>query len=205
MILTLENNENALQSATETLQSGGVCVLPTDTVYGIAASFDDADAIQKLFKLKKRDSHKSIAVLLADASQATLVAERISPAAERLMARFWPGGLTVLVQKRSDLPARLSANEKIGLRIPDHTFTRALIRRTGPLATTSANFSGMPPALEISDLPVELLSRIPLIIDGGRVKQGVSSTVVDCTVEPVLILREGGLKTADILSALAGE
>lgn len=203
MILTLENNEKALHSAVETLLSGGVCVLPTDTVYGIAASFRDAAAIRRLFELKKRDPHKSIAVLLGDVSQAALVAERISPAAERLTACFWPGGLTVLVEKRSQLPAGLSTNEKIGLRIPDQAFTRELIRRTGPLATTSANFSGMAPALEISDLPDELLSQIPLVIDGGRVKQGISSTVVDCTVEPVLILREGGLKTADILAALA--
>ncbi len=202
MILTLENNEKALQTAAETLLSGGVCVIPTDTVYGIAASFRDANAIHRLFELKKRDPHKSIAVLLGDVSQAPLVAERISSAAERLTTCFWPGGLTVLVEKRSDLPAGLSANEKIGLRIPDQPFARELIRRTGPLATTSANFSGMPPALEISDLPEELLSQIPLVIDGGRVKQGISSTVVDCTVDPVLILREGGLKTADILAAL---
>lgn len=201
-ILTNYSEGQTLQKAAEVLMSGGIVFIPTDTVYGIAAGYDNAAAIRQLFRIKERDAHKSIATLLADSDQVPLLAQSVPASAQILAEKFWPGGLTLLYPKKAGLPAELSDNDKIGLRIPDLTFTRALIRLTGPLATTSANFSGQPPALEISEIPPELLNQVPLAVDCGRVKQGKASTVVDCTVDPVTILREGALSSAEIFTEL---
>ena len=191
----------AIQLAADILQKGGVVLFPTDTVYGLAASAFNQQAIERLFQIKERDSSKSIAVLLGDTVQSKLLAESFPPAAQRLANRYWPGGITLIVSKLASLPPALSANEKIGIRIPDYPAIRELIRITGPLATTSANHSGDPPAKSILELPPEILESVDLVLDGGSVKIGISSTVVDCTETPVKILREGSIPASEIIAA----
>ncbi len=193
-----EEQGKALMAAIQVIRSGGVIAIPTDTVYGIAASAFDESAIARIFQIKKRDENKSIAVLLGDAGQAAEIAKSFPPKAIALASAYWPGGLTLLVGKKNGLPASLSGNEKIGLRIPDHPFARELIRCCGPLATSSANFSGQPPALCLADFSELLEDQLDLIIDDGPVSGSVASTVVDCTVNPVQILREGAISKAEI-------
>jgi len=199
-ISSQEQQRTALLSACQILLAGGIIALPTDTVYGIAASARNAAAIDRLFKVKEREISKSIAVLLGDVSQATIIAKNFSHKAEILAEKFWPGGLTIIVSKKTDLPPNISSNDKIGLRIPDHPFVRELIRKTGPLATTSANLSGQPAAKTVEEFRSILGDQLDLIIDGGTVTGGIASTVVDCTVDPVKILREGTISSEKIFA-----
>ncbi len=188
----------ALQTAAEVLKKGRIAAIPTDTVYGFAALVHDSAAIARLYEIKERSQMKSIAVLLADAEQAEQVAKNFPPKAQRLAAKYWPGALTVIVAKREGLPADLTSNDLIGLRIPDCEFARDLMRLTGPLATTSANLSGMPPAKNIAEF-AELHDRLDLVIDGGQVHGGVPSSVIRCDCEPASVLREGAIPAEELL------
>ena len=202
-IFTLSNDteiKNALEAAEKVLRAGGVAAIPTDTVYGFAALVHDETAIAKLYKIKERDQKKSIAVLLGDAEQAHLVAHEFPEKARRLAAKYWPGALTIIIRKKAGLPADLTSNDLVGLRIPDLEFTRELIRRTGPLAVTSANISGQPPAKSIDEFLDELGMQLDLIIDGGPSSGGVPSSVINCESEPAVILREGAIPGKDLLA-----
>ena len=183
----------------EVLRNGGIAAVPTDTVYGIAAMADNRDAIEKLYQIKERDQKKSIAVLLGDAEQAEQVAHEFPAKAQRLASAYWPGALTIIIRKKQGLPENLTSNDLIGLRIPDQNFTRDLIRLTGPLAVTSANISGMPPAKSVPEFADELGAGLDLIIDAGPCSGGIPSTVVNCCEEPAVILREGAVTKEEIL------
>ena len=188
------------------LRAGGIVALPTDTVYGIAADIALPDAIERLFAAKQRPPEKAVAVLLADARQAARLGE-VSPAAAVLAERFWPGGLTLVLPVRPEarLPRVLAAGAPtIGVRVPDHPTPRAIAAALGPLPTTSANRSGEPDARDAHEIHERLGESLALVIDGGPVRGGPSSTVVDCTLEWPSILREGAIPTADIVAALTG-
>ena len=200
-IYTIRNDaerQAALAAAEEALRAGGVVAIPTDTVYGFAALVHAEAAIAKLYQIKERDPRKSIAVLLGDAEQAHQVAHEFPAKAQRLAAKYWPGALTIIIRKKAGLPAALTSNDLVGLRIPDHAFTRELIRRTGPLAVTSANISGQPPAKAISEFADELGPQLDLIIDGGPSSGGIPSSVINCESEPARILREGAIPGKDL-------
>jgi len=181
------------------LAAGGAVAFPTDTVYGIAVALDTPGGIERLFAAKQRPLDKAIALLIADASQASEIGE-MNPAAKALADAFWPGGLTLVLPLRPDrsLPAVLTgdattAHQKVGLRVPDHDAPRALARAVGPLPTTSANRSGEPEAHDADELEAQLGPALDLILDGGPAHGGPASTVVDTTTEPVRILREGAI------------
>lgn len=202
-VYTLSNDteiKNALEKAVEVLRAGGIAAIPTDTVYGFAALVHDETAVAKLYKIKERDQRKSIAVLLGDAEQAHLVAHEFPEKARRLAEKYWPGALTIIIRKKAGLPADLTSNDLVGLRIPDLDFTRELIRRTGPLAVTSANISGQPPAKSIGEFLDELGPQLDIIIDGGPSSGGIPSSVINCESEPALILREGAIPGKDLLA-----
>jgi len=191
-------------AAIDVLRSGGIVALPTDTVYGIAVALDAHDGIERLFRAKDRPSEKGIALLLADAAQAWDLGVG-SASARRLAAAFWPGALTLVLARRPEvgLPAALTGGAPtVGVRVPDHVSPRALARALGPLPTTSANRSGEPDALDAAAVAAALGDRIDLILDGGRTRGAAASTVVDCTREPVVILREGVLGEARIRETL---
>jgi L-threonylcarbamoyladenylate synthase len=193
--------------AARTLEAGGIVAFPTDTVYGIAVALDTPGGIERLFAAKGRPPDKAIALLVADAEQATEIGEVNGPASA-LARSFWPGGLTLVVPRRADvtLPAALGglgANATVGLRVPDHEAPQALARAVGPLPTTSANRSGEPEARDADELEALLGSSLDLILDGGTASGGVASTVVDATREPVRILREGAISAEAIGRCLA--
>ena len=192
--------KEALKAAYETLISGGIVAIPTDTVYGFAAIVHNETAIEKLYKIKERDQKKSIAVLLGDAEQAHLVAHEFPAKAQRLAKAYWPGALTIIIRKNAGLPVNLTSNDLVGLRIPDCEFTRELIRLTGPLAVTSANISGQPPAKSVSEFMEILGSHLDLIIDGGPCSGGVPSSVINCETEPAVVLREGAVSAEELLA-----
>lgn len=196
-IISLDH-EHALQRAIETLARGGIIAFPTDTVYGLAARVTDASAIERLFLAKGRDFNKSIAVLIGQIDQLALVARQVPGWAQGLMARHWPGALTLVVEKMPGLPAVLSQVNTVGVRMPNHPFALELLRATGPLATTSANISGQDNPITARDVLGQLEGRIDLVIDGGACPGGVPSTVVDCTGDRPVILRAGAIPQANL-------
>lgn len=196
---TETDRKEVLLKAAAILKNGGIAAIPTDTVYGFAACFNSEAAIARLYQIKERSINKSIAVLLADTEQAQQAASLFTPKALRLADRYWPGALTVIVRKKGGLPENLTSNDLVGLRIPDHDFTRALIRLTGPLAVTSANYSGESPAKCVDDFPEELIGKLDIIIDGGPCRGGIPSSVINCSDDPAVILREGAIPGKDLL------
>jgi L-threonylcarbamoyladenylate synthase len=140
--------------------------------------------------------------LIGDPDDLEKVGVDIPETARMLAARFWPGPLTILVPKRADLPQAVSATSTVGVRVPDHTVARALLRCAGPMAVTSANISGGQSPITAQEVYKQLAGRIPLIIDGGKTPGGVASTLVDCTVPELKILREGPISLDELLAAL---
>ena len=186
--------------AVEVLRSGAIVALPTDTVYGIAVALDTPGGIEALFAAKRRPPDKGIMLLLADTAQAPTIAEW-PPAAAALADAFWPGGLTVIVPQRSDvpLPAALTGGAPtIGLRVPDHPAPRALAEALGPLPTTSANVSGLAEAATAAEIVEQLGDAVALVLDGGPAHGGPASTVVDCTQDPPRALRIGAVPIVDL-------
>ena len=190
--------------AVEVLRSGGIVALPTDTVYGIAVAVTTPGGIERLFAAKRRPPDKGIMLLLDDAAQAS-EAGVITPAAAALAEACWPGGLTVIVPQRPDVPwpAELTGGAStIGLRVPDHDAPRALARGVGPLPTTSANVSGLPEAADAAAIVEQLGESVDLVLDGGRAHGGPASTVVDCTGELPAILRVGAIPADEVAAIL---
>ncbi len=190
--------------AIDVLRSGGVVALPTDTVYGIAVALDTPGGIERLFEIKRRSPDKAIALLIDDVEQAAELAT-VPPAAHVLAAAHWPGGMTLVLRQRGDVPfpsVLTSGTATIGLRVPAHDGPRALARGVGPLPTTSANVSGLPEAPDAGAIRDQLGDRIELILDGGLARSAVASTVVDVSVERPRILRVGAIDPAAIAAVL---
>ncbi|HTX79938.1 MAG TPA: L-threonylcarbamoyladenylate synthase [Longilinea sp.] len=188
--------------ALSVLKNNGVVAFPTDTVYGVAASAFNAQAIELLFTAKGRDFNKSIAVLIGDIAQLPQLTDSFTPSARKLAERFWPGALTLVVPRHPSLPNILSPTPTIGVRMPDHAFARAILNAAGPLATTSANLSGGPNPKTAQDVLQQLDGRIDLVLDGGSCPGGVPSTVVDCTLVEPQVLRQGAITAQQLLNAL---
>ncbi|HEX5837801.1 MAG TPA: L-threonylcarbamoyladenylate synthase [Anaerolineales bacterium] len=193
---------NAITSALEILYSGGLVAFPTDTVYGVGALAFDGKAVESIYTAKERPVEKAIPVLIGDREDLSEVAEEIPLFAARLIARFWPGPLTVLVPKKAALPEIVSANPAVGVRVPDHEVARALLRLSGPLAVTSANRSSQPSPATAQEVLQQLGGRIALILDGGRTPGGIPSTLVDCTGTQIQVLREGPITKEQLLNAI---
>ena len=191
-------------AAIEALRAGAIVALPTDTVYGIAVALETKGGIEALFAAKRRPPEKGIALLLADVAQAPGIGQW--PAAAAALAKaFWPGGLTVVVPQRPDVPlppAVTGGATTIGLRVPDHAAPRALAAAVGPLPTTSANVSGLPEARTAAEIVEELGDAIALVIDGGSAHGGPPSTVVDCSVERPVLLRGGAIGGEQVAAVL---
>jgi Sua5/YciO/YrdC/YwlC family protein len=196
------NTQNAITGALEILLSGGLVAFPTDTVYGVGCLAFHQQAIESIYIAKDRPMEKAIPVLIGDSTDIIQVAEEIPIFAMRLIARFWPGPLTVLVPKKSTLPEAISATPTVGVRVPDHEIARALLRLAGPMAVTSANISGRPSPTTAAQVSSQLNGRIAMIIDGGVTRGGIPSTLVDCTGDEIQILREGPLTKEQLLNAI---
>ena len=191
-----------IQIALRILQSGDIVAFPTDTVYGLGALAFNNNAIESIYKAKNRPIEKAIPILIGDLSELEKVADDIPNMALRFASRFWPGPLTCIVPKKLTLPLAVSATSTVAVRIPDHVDARALLRAAGPMAVTSANISGGQNPSTAQEVYDQLKGRIPLILDGGVTKGGIPSTLVDCTGELPVILREGPITLNELLSAL---
>jgi tRNA threonylcarbamoyl adenosine modification protein (Sua5/YciO/YrdC/YwlC family) len=189
---TLAPDGVGLAAAAEILRTGGILAFPTDTVYGVGVAAAHPDRVEALFALKRRPIDRRISLLVVDLDQAASAGWLADDRARALVARFWPGGLTLV------LPG---ATESQAFRAPDHPVALELIRAAGPLFTTSANLSDEPDTLGADEVLIAFATQqdaLDAVVDGGPVPGGVASTVVDLTTTPARILREGAIGRADI-------
>lgn len=192
--------EDAIIAGASALASGDIIAVPTDTVYGLAADPWHSGASDRLFLLKGRPRSVELPVFVADVEQALTLATSLSETALRLMETFWPGALTIVVPRRPELAADLGEEDAtIGLRCPAHPVPRALCRRYGPFATTSANRHGSMPATTAEEV-VRQLPGVELVLDAGSC-EGQPSTVVDATGQEPKLLRSGSIDWPSILEA----
>ena len=194
----------ALEAAEAAVRAGRCIVLPTDTVYGIGADAFSAAAVQGLLDAKQRGRDMPPPVLIAEVSMLRSLARGLTSEGLALAKAFWPGALTLVVNAQSQLQLDLGdRRETIAVRVPDHPFTRELLRRTGPLAVSSANISGRDAALSVDEAVEQLGDAVAVYLDAGIATGPIPSTIVDLTGTP-RILREGRLAAAD-LAAIIGE
>ncbi|MFK8023616.1 MAG: L-threonylcarbamoyladenylate synthase [Ilumatobacter sp.] len=200
-----------LDAAAAALRSGGVVVMPTETVYGLAADATDPAAFARIFSVKGRPPDHPLIVHLAEPEDLLDWAPEAGDAARRLASMAWPGPLTIIVPRSSRLPAAVAGGrDSVGLRVPAHPMARELIRLAGvPLAAPSANLFGSvsPTTVEhvIADLAGRLDPERDAVVDGGPCPVGVESTIVDTTVEPVQILRAGAVTHEQVVAVLGAD
>jgi tRNA threonylcarbamoyl adenosine modification protein (Sua5/YciO/YrdC/YwlC family) len=189
----------AYRAAVDAIEAGDLVVLPTDTVYGIAADAFKADAVQRLLDAKGRGRDMPPPVLISVVESLDALATDVPDAGRKLCEAFWPGPLTVICHAQSSLMWDLGDTQgTVALRVPDHENTRELLSRTGPLAVSSANLSGQAAALDVYDAEAQLRDSIAVYLDGGEVTGGQPSTIVDLTSEVPHVVRIGALSMAQI-------
>ncbi|MCB9450034.1 MAG: threonylcarbamoyl-AMP synthase [Anaerolineaceae bacterium] len=196
----------ALTIAQSVIQSGGLIVIPTDTVYGVSCSPFDEAAIDRLYAAKGRSREKAIQVLVAGWDASAPFIREVTPLAGLLAERFWPGALTLTLPKRAGLPPNISIYDTVGLRMPDHSPLVALLRAVGgALAATSANLSGAASPTNVQMAVDALGDAVQLYLDGGETPGSLSSTVVESHGDTLRILRQGPVSEAQLRDALAGQ
>lgn len=195
---------DTLLIAVDAIAGEQVIAAPTDTVYGLVCRYDSSQAMEELYRVKDRPPEKALPVLIGDESQlAQVIAGTPSELAVELIARFWPGPLTLILPALPHLPRVLTAGgSTIGVRIPNQPFLRELARQAGPLASSSANRSGGPECSTAAEVLAQLDGRIPLLVDGGPTPLGQASTVLDLSGATPRILRAGPL--GEIIRGLLG-
>lgn len=192
------------EEAAALLRAGKLAALPTETVYGLAADATQARAVQAVYDAKGRPEQKPLSVLVDGMKMAEAVCRDIPGDAYRLADAFWPGPLTMILWGNGALPPIVPAGGATqGVRCPDHPAALAVIRALGrPLACPSANLSGWPSPKSAQEVLAQLGGRIDAVLDGGPCSVGVESTILDLTVTPYRILRQGGLSREAIESVL---
>jgi tRNA threonylcarbamoyl adenosine modification protein (Sua5/YciO/YrdC/YwlC family) len=197
-------DESWLLSVQKVIQAGGLVAFPTDTVYGLGCDPFNASALQRLYKAKKRTTEKALPVLIPSLADLDKVAINISPEILNIGRAFWPGPLTIVLEKHPDLPDAISPEPTIGIRIPAHPVALDILKTCGPLAVSSANTSGGLDATTPQKVLEQLTGRIHLLIDGGPSLGNKPSTVMDGTRKIVRILREGPIGISNILASQEG-
>ena len=195
---TMEETEQAASM----LRKGGLVAVPTETVYGIAASAEDGVAVQMIYDLKDRDYDKPVSVLVTGMDMVEKYCQNIPPVAYRLAEKYWPGPLTMIREDKEVVPAMVTADTgTLGVRCPDHPLTLAIIEKAGvPLAAPSANPSGDEPAKTAQEVLDYFNRKIEGVVDGGPCAMGVASTILDLTEEEPKVLREGGIPAGELLA-----
>lgn len=194
--------ENELIQAAKAIKEGGIVAFPTETVYGLGANALDEEAVKKIFKAKGRPQDNPLIIHVSDYAVEEYVTN-IPSIARRIMDRFWPGPITIILKKKAIVPNITSANlPTVGIRMPNDPIALELIKKSGvPIAAPSANISGKPSPTEIERCIEDLYGKVDFIIGGSKSNVGVESTIIDCTVTPPVILRPGGV-TLEMLRKL---
>ena len=192
----LKANKNSITYGAKVLREGGLVAFPTETVYGLGANALKKKALDNLYRAKARRRSKPFSILISDFKIIKRMGCALTAEAESVLDGFWPGPLTAILKARS--------GKKIGFRMPDNRVALELVKKSAvPVACPSANISGGPLPKDAREVTRQLYGRIDLILDGGRTRIGVESTVVDFTVSPPKILREGAIKRKTIFKLIA--
>ncbi|MFL0565810.1 L-threonylcarbamoyladenylate synthase [Microbacterium sp. 179-I 1D1 NHS] len=199
----------ALRQARQAIGRGELIVMPTDTVYGVAADAFNASAVARLLAAKGRGRQSPPPVLVSGPDTMRALVAEVPEAVERLVERFWPGGLTIVLPAQPSLRWDLGETRgTVAVRMPDDRFALELLEETGPLAVSSANLTGKPAAIEIEGAISMLRDSVSVYLDGGLVPTGVASTIIDATglvgrdQRPVAVLREGAVSRAELRDVL---
>ena len=201
-----KKNIAALQEAGEMIRRGGLVAFPTETVYGLGGDAASPQAAQKIYQAKGRPSDNPLIVHIAELSQLEKAAREIPEAARKLAEAFWPGPLTMILNKREEIPRETTGGlDTVAVRMPDHPVALAFIRESQRMiAAPSANLSGRPSPTRAEHVREDLDGRIDMILDGGEVGIGLESTIVDLTEEVPTILRPGYINQ-EMLAEVLGE
>lgn len=208
-ILSIEQHnidESEMKRAGELIAKGELVAFPTETVYGLGGDALDPEAAKKIYAAKGRPSDNPLIVHIADFSDIYRVGKNIPPQAKLLADAFWPGPLTIIVEKSDEVPeATTGGMNTVAVRMPNHPVALSLIRNSGCLiAAPSANTSGRPSPSEAAHVAEDLSGKIPMIIDGGSVSIGIESTIIDLTEQVPMVLRPGYI-TPEMLSEVLGD
>ena len=189
----------SVKEAASIIRSSGLVAFPTDTFYALGANALDARAVGKVFKAKQRPRDKALIVLVANKKQAREIAE-VTPRAEELMDKHWPGPVTIILKKKEKIPSVTSANQDtIAVRMPDNETALALIREAGmPITAPSANKSGNPPPVTAEQVIRELNEKIDAVLDGGPTTGQLPSTIIDLSKSEPKLIRTGAIKLEEI-------
>jgi L-threonylcarbamoyladenylate synthase len=192
----LHPQESIVKEAAGVLLKGGLVAFPTETFYGLGANALDPAAVRRIFEVKGRSESKPVLVLVDSVRMADSLVKEIPAAALALMARYWPGPLTLVFRAASRLPEELTAGTgTIGIRMSGHPVAFELVRAAGvPITAPSANLSGEEPPVTAADVGRTLRDKIDLILDGGPTTGGLPSTILDVTVTPAKVIRRGALE-----------
>lgn len=197
--------EDAVSAAAEALRAGDLVVVPTDTVYGVAADAFRPEATAKIFRAKRRSRAFPLPVLIRGPKQLLGLVTAVPEEAERLMAAYWPGPLTIVVPTDPNLAWDLGdAQGTVAVRMPLDDVTLEIIRAVGPLAVTSANLSGQPAARDVDMAKRSLGDGVAVYVDGGERADDVPSTIVDLTRHTPHVLREGVVPADEALAVADG-
>ncbi len=190
-----------IERVSELLTSGGVAVLPTDTVYGLSAAAESEKGLRRVFEIKGRKTDAALPVFVGDLQQARTVA-KFDAIAEKIARKYWPGPLTLVLERRPGIGWDLGGDPKtIGLRWPKSRFLTELCLRTGPITATSANISGMPETKSVNEAIEAFGGKVDLYVDGGPAASNSPSTVLRLIGDRE-ILRAGAIPPEEILASL---
>lgn len=191
--------------AVRIIEKGGVVMFPTSFIYGLGADAFNVDAIDRVFRIKKRPYNKPLSVLVKNQEALYRLVQYIPTYALIIMNRFWPGKITIVFKAKDGLPENLTAGTgTIGVRIPEYTAACALVKAlNNPITGTSANFSGNVGCSQISELDPLIADKPDLILDAGPLEGGAGSTVIDVTGNRPTILRHGAIAAKDIFAVLS--
>ena len=201
-IVFKENNID-LEVIKNELNNDGIIIYPTDTVYGVGASIDSLKGLQKIYEAKERNFSSPLIALLSKVEyieKIAIIDEEKKIIIEKLASEFWPGALTIILNKKENVPDIMVSNgETVGVRIPDLKLAQDIIESVGGiLPTTSANISGEKTPRSFEELSEKFKERVEVIVDGGKSPLGIESTILDLTKTLPKILREGAIKKETI-------
>lgn len=201
-----DSRETGLLAAANSVRAGGLVVLPTDTVYGIGADAFDTSAVGALLSAKGRGRDMPVPVLVGSWSTVDGLVRSVSMRARALIEAFWPGGLSLVLPQAPSLAWDLGeVRGTVNLRMPLHPVALDLLREVGPMAVSSANTTGNPPAASAEQAREQLGESVQVYLDGGPTGEPVASTIVDLTGEHPRVLREGAIGLAELSEALGEE
>ncbi|WP_297422870.1 L-threonylcarbamoyladenylate synthase [Clostridium sp.] len=194
IISNVEEDEDKIKEAAEFIMNGGTVVFPTETVYGLGADALNSEAVKKIFKAKGRPQDNPL-IIHVSSKNIELYVREVPIVAKKLIDKFWPGPLTIILRKKGIIPDVTSANlDSIGIRMPDNEIARRLIELSNTtIAAPSANISGRPSPTDFQRCIEDLNGKVDCILGGAQSDIGVESTIVDCTVYPPVVLRPGGI------------